>query len=597
MLGHRSITSCATVKEIVFQLVQDALKAIAPELALPPMQIDNTKSPEHGDLACNVAMALSKLLGKNPRELAAQIVQQLPAHAAVAKVEIAGPGFINFFFRAESKTAVLAQALTQQDRYGSSDFGKALKLTVEYVSANPTGPLHVGHGRGAAYGSSLTNILQFVGFDVQREYYVNDYGRQMDIMTTSLWLRYLEAAGIAVRFPENAYKGGYVTDMAAPLRAEFGARFERPAEVIVANVPPDESQGGDKDKHIDALIGNAKAALGAAAFRQVYDFALVRLQAEIKAELERFNVHHDHWFSERTLAESGALDAVVEALKQAGHMETRDGALWFKASEFGDEKDRVVLRENSQSTYFASDIAYLKNKFERGFDQAIYVLGADHHGYIARLKAGASGLGIDPNRVEIDLVQFARLFKDGEEVAMGKREGKFVTLADLRNEVGTDAARFFYVMRSHEQHLDFDLELAKKQSADNPVYYVQYAHARICRVFERLSERGLTAFDVNEGLANVHLLAEPREQSLMLRLTRFVEMLQLAAAARAPHMVANYLRELAAELHGLYDSPPRVEILATDTHLRNARLCLMRATAQVLKNGLSLLGVSAPERM
>jgi arginyl-tRNA synthetase len=594
------------VKDIVSQLVLDALQKIAPDLAAPAIQIDNTKNPAHGDVACNVAMAASKLLGKNPRELATLLLAQLAPHPAIAKVEIAGPGFLNFFFNTESKTAVVNTVLDLGAQFGRSALGAGKKLTVEYVSANPTGPLHVGHGRGAAYGSSLTNVLAAAGFNVQREYYVNDYGRQMDIMATSLWLRYLEAAGIAVRFPENAYKGGYVTEMAIPLRAEFGSIFERLADAVMANLPPDESQGGDKDKHIDALIANAKALLGASEFRKIYDFALQRLQAAIQAELIKFNVHHDEWFSERSLAESGALEQVVKKLTNDGRMENKDGALWFKATEFGDEKDRVVVRENGQSTYFASDIAYLKNKFDRGYDHAIYVLGADHHGYIARLKACASGLGIDPDRVEISLVQFARLFKDGKEVAMGKREGQFVTLSDLREEVGTDAARFFYVMRSHDQHLDFDLELAKKQSADNPVYYVQYAHARICRVFDRLRDRGestvegskaLSAFDQAQGLQHLHLLVEAREQSLLLKLARFGEAIQQSALARAPHMIANYLRELAAELHGLYDSPPRIEILTSDDHLRNARLCLMTATAQVIKNGLALLGVSAPETM
>jgi arginyl-tRNA synthetase len=332
-------------------------------------------------------------------------------------------------------------------------------------------------------------------------------------------------------------------------------------------------------------------------FRKIYDFALTRLQEAIRAELVQFKVVHDEWFSERNLAESGALESVVNLLTARGQMETREGALWFKATDFGDEKDRVVVRENGQSTYFASDIAYLKNKFERGFEHAIYILGADHHGYIARLKAAASGLGLDPDRVEIALVQFARLFKDGKEVAMGKREGQFVTLADLREEVGSDAARFFYVMRSHEQHLDFDLELAKKQSADNPVFYVQYAHARICRVFQRLGERELGAFDPELGAANLQLLDEPREQSLIAAIGRFSEVINNAATTRSPHIVANYVRDLAAQLHSVYDSPPRLEILSPDAPIRNARLLLMAATRQVLKNALALLGVTAPEAM
>ena len=594
------------MKQLIRDLVNQALSALVAAskdsindsaTAMPEFLVENAKSREHGDFACNAAMAAAKLLGQKPRDLAAAIVANLPANPNVAKVEIAGPGFLNFFMRAESMYAVIGEVLRLGAEFGRTNLGANEKLTVEYVSANPTGPMHVGHGRGAAYGSSLSNILASAGFNVQREYYVNDYGRQMDIMATSLWLRYLDLHQITTRFPENAYKGAYVTEMAAPLAAEFGAAFVCDGAALMANLPPDESQGGDKDKHVDALIANAKTLLGSAKFRQVYDFALARLQAEIKAELVKFNVVHDEWFSERSLAESGALQSVVAALTERGQMETRDGALWFKATEYGDEKDRVVVRENGQSTYFASDIAYLKNKFERGYDRAIYILGADHHGYIARLKAAASGLGIDPNRVEVDLVQFARLFKDGVEVSMGKRGGQFVTLADLREEVGTDAARFFYVMRSHEQHLDFDMELAKKQSSDNPVYYVQYAHARICRVFERLTERGLGAFDAALGVANLGLLSEARELSLIAAIGRFSEVINSAANTRSPHVIANYVRDLAAQLHGVYDSPPRLEILCSDAGLRNARLALMAATRQVLKNGLALLGVAAPDSM
>ena len=592
------------MKQLIRDLVSQALTTLVAaheaqgvDAAMPEFLVENTKSREHGDFACNAAMAAAKLLRQKPRDLAAAIVANLPANPNVAKVDIAGPGFLNFFMRAESMYAVIGEVLRLGAEFGRTNLGANEKLTVEYVSANPTGPMHVGHGRGAAYGSSLSNILSAAGFNVQREYYVNDYGRQMDIMATSLWLRYLDLHQIATRFPENAYKGAYVTEMAAPLAAEFGAAFVCDGAALMANLPPDESQGGDKDKHVDALIANAKSLLGALKFRQIYDFALARLQAEIKAELVKFNVVHDEWFSERSLAESGALQSVVAALTERGQMETRDGALWFKATEYGDEKDRVVVRENGQSTYFASDIAYLKNKFERGYDRAIYILGADHHGYIARLKAAASGLGIDPNRVEVDLVQFARLFKDGVEVSMGKRGGQFVTLADLREEVGTDAARFFYVMRSHEQHLDFDMELAKKQSSDNPVYYVQYAHARICRVFERLTERGLGAFDAALGVANLGLLSEARELSLIAAIGRFSEVINSAANTRSPHVIANYVRDLAAQLHSVYDSPPRLEILCSDAGLRNARLALMAATRQVLKNGLALLGVAAPDSM
>ena len=333
------------MKQLIRDLVNQALAAVIAanpthsSALTPEFLVENTKSREHGDFACNAAMAAAKLLGQKPRELATAIVANLPANPNVAKVEIAGPGFLNFFMRAESMYAVIGEVLHLGEAFGRTNLGANEKLTVEYVSANPTGPMHVGHGRGAAYGSSLSNILAAAGFNVQREYYVNDYGRQMDIMATSLWLRYLELQQVNTRFPENAYKGAYVTEMAAPLAAEFGAAFVCDGAAVMANLPLDESQGGDKDKHVDALIANAKTLLGADKFRQIYDFALQRLQAEIKAELFKFKVVHDEWFSERSLAESGALQSVVAALTERGQMETRDGALWFKATEYGDEKE------------------------------------------------------------------------------------------------------------------------------------------------------------------------------------------------------------------------------------------------------------------
>ena len=588
------------MKETLRELVSAALAELSPETAaaLPAFTIENTRSKEHGDLACNAAMVAGKLLGKAPREIAQALLPRLSAHPDVVRVEIAGPGFLNFFLAAASKNAVLGRVLELGTKYGMSSSGAGKKLTVEFVSANPTGPLHVGHGRGAAYGASLCNILAAVGYSVQREYYVNDYGRQMDILATSLWLRYLALAGVSTHFPENGYRGEYVVEVAGALHGSAPQSYLCEASALLAALPADAGQeGGDKDNHVDALIARAKSLLGAAKYREIYDFALARLRAAIEVELQQFNVHYDVWFSERALAESGAVAHAINKLQAAGRMVEREGAQWFLASEFGDEKDRVVVRANGQTTYFASDLAYLLNKFERGFEHAIYVLGADHHGYIARMKAAACGFGINPDRVEIALVQFARLYKDGQEVAMGKRSGSFVTLSDLREEVGTDAARFFYVMRSHEQHLDFDLELAKKQSSDNPVYYVQYAHARICRVFERIVERGLSPYQRDDGLASLTGLGEPREQSLIAALARFPEVLSAAANQRAPHLVANYLRDLAASLHSLYDSPPRLEILCTDAALRSARLVLLEATKQVLQSGLSLLGVSAPERM
>lgn len=582
--------------ELVLQAVLDVRRKYKLELPdQPSFSIERTRSKEHGDFATNVALMLSKQAGMKPRELAEKLADALPESRHVEKVDIAGPGFINFHLSKSCLYGVMRRVQERGEEFGRAEPREAEHYTVEFVSANPTGPLHVGHGRGAAFGASLTNILEACGWKVQREYYINDYGRQMDILATSVWLRYLELIGVAVRFPDNGYKGEYVVEVARALKTAHGDRFRKSLFEVSEGLPADESQGGDKEAHVDALIARAQSLLGAAEFKLVYDTALGTLLEAIRGELLKFNVRYDHWFSERGLAQSGAVSRAIERLRERGHMYEKDGALWFRATDFGDEKDRVVVRENGQTTYFASDIAYLLNKFERGFTRAVYVLGADHHGYIARLKAAAQGLGLDPGKVEIVLVQFAKLFKDGKEVAMGKREGNFVTLADLREEVGTDAARFFYIMRSHDQHLDFDLELAKSQTRDNPVYYVQYAHARIASVFRQLAERRLS-HNRSAGDAARQKLSNEHELDLLNQVLRFPEIIEKAGELRAPHLVANYLRELAAALHAYYDGA-QVKILTEDDDLRNARLNLLLTVKQVIANGLRLLGVSAPEQM
>ena len=560
----------------------------------PEFAIERTRQKEHGDFATNAALVLCKQLGMKPRDLAQAIVDHLPPSRHVEAVSIAGPGFINFTLSKSCLLGTLKRVLERGAEYGSAEVDENEHITVEFVSANPTGPLHVGHGRGAAFGASLTNILESSGLKVQREFYVNDYGRQMDILAASVWLRYLELTGNPVRFPDNGYKGDYVVDVARALKHAHGDRFRQNPFEVTNGLPPDESQGGDKEAHVDGLIARARQLLGGD-FDVIYKLALDTLLGTIRDELLAFNVRYDNFFSERSLAESGAVERAISRLTRLGHMYEKDGAKWFRATTFGDEKDRVVIRENGATTYFASDIAYLLNKFERGFTRAVYVLGADHHGYIARLKAAASGLGLNPANVEIVLVQFAKLFKDGKEVPMGKREGNFVTLKDLRTEVGTDAARFFYVMRSHDQHLDFDLELAKSQSKDNPVYYVQYAHARIASVFHKLAEQRQT-HNRSAGDAARSQLSNEHELELMNLMLRYPETVERAAELRAPHLVANYLRELAAALHGYYDGSG-VKVLVDEDDLRNARLNLLLAVKQVLANGLKLLGVSAPEKM
>ncbi|MBW6476914.1 MAG: arginine--tRNA ligase [Chromatiales bacterium] len=555
--------------------------------------IERTRDRAHGDFACNIAMVLAKLARSKPRELAERIVAHLPASAQLAEVAIAGPGFINFTMAESAYQAVLAQIVEAGEAFGRSDLGQDKHVQVEFVSANPTGPLHVGHGRGAAYGATVADLLAAVGFRVHREYYVNDAGRQMEILATSVWLRYLELAGESLVFPSNGYKGDYVWDIAASLHRELGDALRHPAVDVFANIPLDEPQGGDKEAHIDALTLRAKAMLGAADYRRVFDRGLDTILADIRQDLEEFGVAYEQWYSERSLVESGKVDLAIERLQAAGHIYEQEGALWFRSTDFGDEKDRVVVRDNGVKTYFASDIAYHMEKLERGFERVIDVWGADHHGYVPRVKAALSALGDDPAKLDVLLVQFAILYRGGERVQMSTRSGSFVTLRELRDEVGNDAARFFYVMRKCEQHMDFDLDLAKSQSNDNPLFYIQYAHARVCSVLRQLDEKGLS-YDQAAGLRHAPLLSESHETELLRSLSRYPEVLEAAALNHEPHQLAHYLRELANDFHTYYNAH---QFLVDEAGLRDARLTLIQAARQVLANGLALLGVSAPESM
>jgi arginyl-tRNA synthetase len=488
---------------------------------------------------------------------------------------------------------VVREILEQREAFGRGRMGVGRKVQVEFVSANPTGPLHVGHGRGAAYGATLANLLDAAGFQVHREYYINDAGRQMDILATSVWLRYLELCGEKFDFPVNGYKGDYVYDIGATLHRENGDKYRHASTKIFENVPADEPKGGDKEQHIDALIERAKSLLGSAAYRKVFDLGLNVILDDIRQDLEEFGVTYDQWFSERALVEDGAANRAIERLKKSGHAYEKDGALWFRSTDYGDEKDRVLVRENGQKTYFAHDIAYHMDKLERGYDQVIDIWGADHHGYVPRVKAALAAIGDDPERLHVLLVQFAILYKGGERMQMSTRSGEFVTLRELRHEVGNDAARFFYVLRKCEQHMDFDLDLAKSQSNDNPVFYVQYAHARIYSVFRQMKEKGFS-HDPANGNRNLARLTEPHELALIQRLARYPELLESAARDREPHQLAYYLRELAYDFHTYYGAHT---FLVEDAALRDARLNLIVATRQVLANGLKLLGVSAPESM
>lgn len=557
------------------------------------VQVERSRDEAHGDFSVPTALGLARGMKKKPRDIAQQIVDRLPHVRAIDKVEIAGPGFINFFLRRSELTAVVAEILEKGVEYGRTDTGGGEPIQVEFVSATPTGPLHVGHGRGAAFGAVLANLLDAAGFSVQREYYVNDAGRQMDILALSVWLRYLERLGETAPFPESAYQGDYIREIAAVLEVGYQARFRVGASELTAGLPADQSDGGNKEVHIDAMISEMRSLLSAESFEAVLASARELLLENIRADLEEFGVRFDRWYSERSLLESGAVARAVERLKHSGHIYEKDGALWFRSTSFGDDKDRVVIRENGVPTYFASDIAYHMEKFERGFVRVIDVWGADHHGYVARVKGALQAFGLDPDAFEVPIVQMVQLYRGGEKAYMSTRKGEFVTLRQLREEVGNDAARFFYVMRRCEQQLDFDLDLAKSESSENPVYYLQYAHARICSVMRQAAERG---YDLSGAVADIDLglLDEPQEQSLLRLLAHYPDLIAGAALAREPHQLTFYLRDVANEFHGYYNAH---QFLVEDEKLRAARLALIRATRQVLANGFGLLGVSAPEEM
>ncbi len=585
----------AEPKTLIADLLRTALKSVAPDHADTPIHLERPKQAGHGDFASNLAMQLAKPMRRNPRELAGLLMNELPASTMIAKVEVAGAGFINFTLATGAKTAVVREVLA-----GGADFGrgvaKNVKVQIEFVSANPTGPLHVGHGRGAAYGASLASVFDFAGYTVAREYYINDAGRQMDILALSTWLRYLAFFGIEVPFPPNGYQGDYVIDMAREMRDAHQDRFARvSAAQLLADTPglppadrKDDEAKAIREAHLDTLIENAKRLLGED-YAWVHGFALNEQLGDCREDLEEFGVRFDKWFSEKSLFDTGLVERAVAELESRGHIYLQDGAKWFRSSAFGDEKDRVVQRENGLYTYFASDIAYHLNKYERGFDRIIDVWGADHHGYIPRVKGAVQALGLPPERLEVALVQFAVLYRNGQKASMSTRSGDFVTLRDLRKEVGNDACRFFYVLRKSDQHLDFDLDLAKSRSNENPVFYVQYAHARVCSVMQQW---GGDSADLLE--ADPTRLASERELALCALLGAFPEAVQNAAADHAPHQIAFFLKDLAAEFHAWYNAE---RMLVEDEALRLARLALADAVRTVLASGLNMLGVSAPQEM
>ncbi len=583
------------MKTLVAKLVQDAL-ATLPELAdavadlALETTVERTRDPSHGDFATNVAMRLAKPARMNPRALAEKIVTAMPPSDDVDKMDIAGPGFINVHLSAAAFHEEVLAILEQEFEYGRQPVQERPRILLEFVSANPTGPLHVGHGRHGAYGATVGNLLQAAGYSVDREYYVNDAGRQMDILGLSVWLRWLDAKGTSIEFPQAGYRGEYIRDIAAEIDTQDISAVD--AAAVLEGIPADEP-AGDKEAHIGALIERAKELLGTDSFNHIRQQSLESIRKDIEEDLSEFGVVFDRWYSEQSLTTSDRIDAALAVLKERDMLYVKDGATWFRAEQFGDEKDRVVIRENGVKTYFASDIAYHFDKRERDYDHLIDILGSDHHGYVARVRAGLTAMGYEADSLEVELMQFVALYRGGEKLSMSTRSGEFVTLRELREEVGNDAARFFYVMRSHDQHLEFDLELAKSRSNDNPVYYIQYAHARIASVFRQLAEKSFT-HDAENGRNKLAALVEPQEKALMTALSRYPEVIVLAANNRAPQHLVHYLRDLANDFHSYYNAHA---FIVEEANIRDARLSLISATRIVLANGLDILGVTAPEKM
>ncbi len=580
------------MKKALSILLDQALLSVAGDHSdsLRQAGLEQAREARNGHYATSAAMQLAGKLKRKPAEIAADIVARLPPNALIGRIEVAGPGFVNIWLNPGALQAELGRIVADGQSYGSTNLGGGRRVLVEFVSANPTGPLHVGHGRLAATGDCLARLLEATGHEVWREYYVNDAGRQLAVLGLSVWLRMAQRENASAEFPEGAYRGEYILDLARRMCDELPEAAEA-ARKGMAWPEADQANGQGADRYVDALIDTARKTLGDGLFAHIGRVAGEWVLDDIRDDLEQFGVRFDHWQSERALVEGGEIEACLGRLTDVTYR--RDGALWFPAEKYGDEKDRVVVRADGRSTYFASDIAYHYGKRKRGADVLLDVLGADHHGYVDRVRAGLEALGEPPSSLEVRLVQFVVLYRGGERVAMSTRGGEFETLRNLRDEVGVDAARFFYVSRAGEQHLDFDLDLAKKQSSDNPVYYVQYAHARVVSLFEKMRARNI-GFSPDEGQEHAGLLKHPREIDLMLALARLPETVEQSALQRAPQVMAHYLIGLAQAFHGWYN---HCKVLDVESDLRCARLLLAQASGQVLRNGLGLLGVTAPRSM
>ena len=597
MVSIRGESSPKIMKNDLIRILKTVLKQIGEENGIDfsnkKVSIQENKEKSHGDYASNLAMVIAKDLSQTPREVAEKICSLLPSEEWIEKVNIAGPGFINFYLKKDTHNEILLLIEESGRDFGRNNSGNGERVLIEYVSSNPTGPLHVGHGRGAAFGSVLSELLRCAGYKVDEEYYVNDHGRQMNILTISIWLRYLHQNGQELKFSKKGYQGVYVEQLAKKLAGEKGTKY---------NLKENESdllellEAQETEEDLDRLIGWGKSFLKEN-FEEIREFSLREIMSSIKEDLKLFGVNHNLWFNESSMYSNKIdlpdIDKSIKLLSESGFLYEKEEALWFKSTEFGDDKDRVVKRANSDNTYFASDISYHLDKYDRGYDRIINVWGADHHGYLPRVSAAMEALGKSRDKLEVVFIQFANLLRNGEKVSMSTRGGEFIPLIELIEEVSSEAARFFYINRKADQHLDFDLDLAKSQTKDNPLYYIQYAHARICGVFETLKKEGMK-LNQELGLDNLNLLNLDKEIEIQKMLLQYPEVISRAAENSEPHLICYYLKDLSGLFHSYYNSE---RFLVDDEKLMNSRLFLLKGTKQVISNGLEILGIGAPESM
>ena len=576
------------IKKTLSQILEDLYSQIEPEVKNLNISIQDNKEKEHGDMATNIAMVLAKPLKKNPKEIAEEIKQNFVLDEKIIKIEVAGPGFLNFFLSKDSHGEILEQIQKENKDFGKSG-SKQSKVLIEYVSSNPTGPLHVGHGRGAVFGSVLSSLLEEAGFEVDQEYYVNDFGRQMNILATSAWIRYCQLFSSEIKMMQQGYQGDYLIPIAKKLKDEKSDSLFKIEESLIQRLNSEDQD----DEFTDQLVESLRVILKEE-FQYIREFALSEILHLIKADLEQCGVHHNAWFSESSLygndgSTDSKVDVSIEELKSRGFIYEEGGAIWFKSSSLGDDKDRVLRRGNGEYTYFASDVAYHLDKYDRGYDRVINVWGSDHHGYLPRVRAAMDACDRDINKLEVIFIQFANLVKGGKKVSMSTRSGDFITLNELMNEVTTEAARFFYINRKADQHLEFDLDLAKEQSKDNPLYYIQYAHARICSVL-RKAENEFEDFDS----VDLALLGSEKEIEILKLLRQYPQLIERSAKAGEPHLLCYFLRDLSGVFHSYYNSE---KFLIEDKELMTSRLFLLKGVKQVIANGLRVLGIKAPEEM